>query len=80
MSVVDDIIRTVYRLRRMPDVDIERISYSLNDAEWREFVKHLEKFDFTGKTSDLSYIDHCQFMGMAIRKRETDNGPGSRNE
>lgn len=78
MSVVDDIITTVYRLRRMPDIEMKRLSYSLNDAEWREFVKHLEQFDFTGKSKDLSYIDHCQFMGMAIRKRETVNGEASR--
>lgn len=77
MGVVDDITRTVYRLRRMPDVDIERISYSLNAAEWREFVKYLEQLDFTGNAGDLSYIDHCQFMGMEIRKLEPANNGDS---
>lgn len=67
MSVIADIIKTIRRLRCMPDLDIERLSYYLNDDEWRELGQELNKWN--PSDLDISYADQCMFMGMTIRKR-----------
>lgn len=65
MSVVTDLVRTVHRLRRSPDIDIERLSYELSEDEWRELGREVSKFD---SRIDLSFTDESTFMGMRVRK------------
>lgn len=70
MSHINEIARTVHLLRRMPQIDIERLSYELSEDEWMEFAKELHAGLYMNN-QDLSYADHCMFMGIAVRKRAT---------
>jgi hypothetical protein len=68
MKITDEIAKTVYLLRRIPQIDIERLSYELSEAEWFEFAREIDSGQMVPK-SDLSYADSCLFMGITVRKR-----------
>lgn len=71
MSIVRDIAKAVSRLRHLSDVDIERLSYELNESEWDELGRELSSGQI-----DISYlnklnfmhISKVDFMGLTIRK------------
>lgn len=75
MSISHEIAKTIGRLRCLPDIDVERLSYELSEEEWLTFYRELSALDMRGDTCDLSYADSCLFMGLTIRKRARINTP-----
>lgn len=67
MSVAQDIPILIDRLRRA-DIPMDHLCYELDEHEWREFIKHIEKFQ-RYQDADLTYIDDATYMGLHIRKR-----------
>jgi len=71
MSIAQDITIMVAKLANA-DIPKHHLCYLLDDAEWREFMDYLNSFPQYRET-DLSYAQEWQFMGMTVRKRNTDN-------
>lgn len=75
MSVLTDIEGVLYLLRLNPAIDVERLCYVVNEAEWRELRLDIETHQ---PWIDLSYAESFTWKGLRVRKRCADSAPEER--
>jgi hypothetical protein len=75
MSVINEIQRTIYAIRRTADVDVERLCFEVDRAEWEELLRwlHEQGWDQRTKGDFLWKTDHLTFMGIRVRQRPVPN-------
>lgn len=72
MSLAADIVNTIDLLRRIPQIDIERLSYALSEEEWIEFARELDGLTYFSRCDALWHSDEVNFYGLTVRKRKAD--------
>lgn len=78
VSISQDIISFVGKLRRMPGLDVERISYTLSEAEWLEFARELDALKYQHRMDPIWKLDQVIFYGMTVRKEKKQDADCSR--
>ena len=78
MSVVEEIIKTVHLLRRTPQIDIERLSYTLDEMEWREFAKQLDSVQYLPRKHSIWEVHQVIFYGITVRRSQSSDGDAGR--
>ncbi len=71
MSICGDIITTVRNLRCVPQIDLERLSYSLDEREWLEFAKELNEVNYIPKAHFALWEKRpVLFYGITVRLKD----------
>lgn len=72
-KVVREIIDTITRLSRSGGLDVSRLSYELNQAEWREFADYLDGMNrFTTNFPQARFATRVKFMGLGVWRQPKD--------
>lgn len=72
-KIVTEIIMTVHLLRTVPQIDVERLSYTLQEAEWMEFIRHLSSLYNPPRNGDLWRCSSLLFYGITVRKAVSED-------
>lgn len=72
-KIVTEIIMTVHLLRTVPQIDVERLSYTLQESEWMEFIRYLSSLYSPPRNGDLWRCSSLLFYGITVRKAASED-------